>query len=441
MVVSEEHHGEATQAVIRAAGDLQDDLVGLLQQLIRFRTENPKLLPTAEPAEQPCQEFIRQTWAGLGCTTDSWEVFPGRPDVVGILKGTGGGRSLILNGHVDVVPAGDARDWPVDPWSGELRDGIVWGRGACDMKGGVAAMTMALRAVHAAGYRLRGDVILESVVDEETGGPGTQQCIDRGYRADAAIVTEPTDLRIERVEGGLEWLRVVVRGRAGHSALRYRSVHAGGHGTAVNAIEKAAKILAAVLELERYWAIYKEHPLLPRGITTINPGVIMGGTGGGQDGQPSVVTSVSTFPDYCSLELSLKYLPTETREAVIAEFEQYIQRVAATDPWLREHPPEIEWGIRGVSFPPASTDEAHPFIQSLAAALEEAGEPIRQAGFVAVSDLAWLSAAGIPCVLLGPGDAQYAHSANEQIRVDDLVRGTKVLALAMMSWCGYERAH
>jgi acetylornithine deacetylase len=438
MAMIEQRDDEAVQAVLRAADGLQDDTVALLQRLIRFRTENPKLLATAEPAEAPCQDFIRQTWADLGCQTDTWEVFPGRPDVVGVVKGSGGGRSLILNGHVDVVPAGDAHDWPVDPWAAELRDGAVWGRGACDMKGGLAAMTMAVRAVQTAGYRLRGDVILESAVDEETGGPGTQQCIDRGYRADAAIVTEPTELRIEPVEGGLEWLRVVVRGRSGHSALRYRSVHAGGHGTAVNAIEKTAKILAAVLELERYWAIHKEHPLLPRGITTINPGVIMGGTGGGKDGQPAVVTSVSTFPDYCSLELSLKYLPTETRQDVVAEFEDYIARVANADPWLREHPPEIEWGIRGVSFPPASTEQDHPFIQSLATSLEGAGEPVRQAGFVAVSDLAWIAAAGMPCALLGPGDAQYAHSANEHIAVRDLVRGTKVLALALLNWCGYE---
>ena len=108
---------------------------------------------------------------------------------------------------------------------------------------------------------------------------------------------------------------MVVRGRSGHSAYRYRSVHAGGQGVAVNAIEKTAKILAAVQDLERHWAVHKRHPLLPAGITTINPGVIIGGTGGGQDGVPNVLTAVSTFPDYCALELSLKYLPGEETDA------------------------------------------------------------------------------------------------------------------------------
>src|SRR5262249_52651131 len=179
------------------------------------------------------------------------------------------------------------------------------------------------------------------------------QAGEDGSTADAAIVVEPTELKILPVEGGLEWLRVVVRGRSGHSANRYRTVHAGGRGTAVNAIEKTAKILAAVQELERHWGNTKRHPLLPAGITTINPGVMIGGTGGGHDGMPNVLTAVSTFPDYCSLELSLKYLPSEKTAEVRSAFEEYVARVAATDPWLRENPPEIEWGIRGVSFPPA----------------------------------------------------------------------------------------
>ena len=238
------------------------------------------------------------------------------------------------------------------------------------MKGGIAAMIAAVEAIQRAGIRLQGDVFLESVVDEETGGPGTTQTIEHGYRADAAIVVEPTDFAIHPVEGGLEWLRVVVRGRSGHSAYRYRSVHAGGQGAAVNAIEKTAKILAAVQELERHWAVHKRHPLLPAGITTINPGVMIGGTGGGQDGVPNVLTAVSTFPDYCALELSLKYLPSEETATVRAEFEDYIARVAAADPWLREHPPEIEWGIRGVSFPPAETPADHPFLAVLSEAAE-----------------------------------------------------------------------
>lgn len=306
------------------------------------------------------------------------------------------------------------------------------------MKGPIAAMIVAIEAIQRAGIRLLGDVILESVVDEEAGGPGTSQTVEHGYRADAAIVVEPTDFVVQPVEGGLEWLRVVVRGRSGHSAYRYRSVHAGGQGTAVNAIEKAAKILAAVQELERHWGVHKRHPLLPAGITTINPGVIMGGTGGGVDGIPNVVTAVSTFPDYCALELSMKYLPSEETANVQAEFEDYISRVAATDPWLREHPPEIEWGIRGVSFPPAEIPMDHPLIQVLSEASEQAvGAPAVIEGMEAVTDLAWLAGAGIPGAIFGPGKlVGNAHGDNEHIAIADLTKGVFALALAVCGWCG-----
>ena len=275
-------------------------------------------------------------------------------------------------------------------------------------------------------------------MDEETGGPGTAQTIEHGYRADAAIVVEPTNFAIQPVEGGLEWLRVVVRGRSGHSAYRYRSVHAGGQGVAVNAIEKTAKILAAVQDLERHWAVHKRHPLLPAGITTINPGVMIGGTGGGQDGVPNVLTAVSTFPDYCALELSLKYLPGEETATVRAEFEDYIARVAAADPWLREHPPEIEWGIRGVSFPPAQTPADHPFLAVLSdAAALATGAPAVIEGMVAVTDLAWLGGAGIPGAIFGPGSlAGNAHGDNEFIAIEELTQGTFALALAIAGWCG-----
>src|SRR5439155_1693911 len=234
---------------------------------------------------------------------------------------------------------------------------------------------------------------------EETGGPGTRSCIERGYRADGAVVLEPTELAIFPVEGGLEWLRVVVRGVGGHSAMRFKSVHAGGQGTAVSAIEKMAKILAAVQDLERYWGNTKVHPLMPLGITTINPGVIVGGSGGGSAGIPTNLNAYSNFADYCSLGLSLKYLPNERTADVKREFEQFIADVARMDPWLREHPPEIEWDILGVSFPPSEVPLDHPLLQALRRANERVwGEP-EVRGFEAVTDVAWLAQAGIPGVI------------------------------------------
>ena len=430
------------EAVRGAVNARRDDLVALVRELVSHPSENPKLLTgvaaqeRATAAEAACQDAVAAHLGALGMLVDRFEALPGREDVVGRLAGAGGGRSLILNGHVDVVPAGDAAAWPHDPWGGELEEGRLWGRGACDMKGGIASGIIALRALRDLGVRLAGDVVFQSVVDEETGGPGTRAALARGHVADAAIVLEPTAREIVTVEGGLEWVRVVVRGRTGHSAIRYRSVHAGGRGEAVSAIEKAAKLLAAVGELERYWAVHKLHPLMPRGITTINPGVIAGGSGGGADGMPSGMVAYSNFADYCALGLSLKYLPDERGEDVKTEFEQYVARVAAADPWLREHPPEIEWGVAGVSFPPSEVPSDHPLVTALCGAFRAlAGEP-RLGGFEAVSDLAWLAEAGVPAVLYGPGDFAQAHSSAEYVGVDELVEVAAVVALALCEWCG-----
>lgn len=405
-------------------------LVELVRELVACRSENPKLLTDPDRQEEgrageaQCQTAIAAHLAALGMEVDRFEALPGRDDVVGTLRGDGFGQSLILNGHVDVVPAGDPALWPHDPWAGEIADGRIWGRGSCDMKGGLAAGIGALRTLADVGIRLAGDVVFQAVVDEETGGPGTRRAVER-HPADAAIVLEPTARAIMPCEGGLEWLHVTVRGVSGHSAVRYRSVHAGGQGTAVNAIEKATKLLAAVQELEREWGNRKVHPLLPPGITTINPGRIEGGG-----------LALSNMADTCTLGLSLKYLPDERGEDVKRELEEYLAAVAAADPWLRDHPPELEWGVAGVSFPPSELPLDHPLAVAVADAFRSvAGEP-QWRGFEAVSDLAWLAEAGVPGLIYGPGDAAQAHTSAEYLDVDELVEATAVLALALAGWCG-----
>lgn len=427
---------ELVARISTAVDDSRDELITLVQELVRIPSENPKLTGVADGGEAKVQDLVESVLAQAGFTIDRWDAEPGRPDVVGTLKGTGGGPSLAVNGHIDVVPAGDPANWPYDPFAATIADGMIWGRGSADMKGGVGAMIHAAVILQRLGIRLKGDLHIESVIDEETGGPGTRSTIERGYRPDFAIVTEPTNLVIYPVEGGLEWLRVTVTGVSGHSAVRYRSVHAGGKGHAVNALEKGVKVLTAVQELERAWANRKMHPLLPAGITTINPGIMAAGSGGGANGLPNVMTAVSTMPDYCSLELSLKYLPSEKTEEVRAEFEEYIHRVAQTDEWMREHPPTIEWGIRGVSFPPADTPVDHPGVQAIAASLEALGQPVELGGFLAVTDIAWFAEAGIPSVIFGPALGMGAHGSDERVEIESLVEGAKALALAIVAWCG-----
>lgn len=440
MTLSHELLPAEEQAIRSGVRQHMPAAVELLKRLVAIPSENPKLIARESLDEARCQDVIEHELRTCGLRVDRFDALPNRPDVVGRKHGSGGGRSLVLNGHVDVVPAGDDADWTYPPFSGTVADGQVWGRGACDMKGGIVAALTAIRALDTARIELAGDLVVQSVVDEETGGPGTRAAIERGHVADAAICVEPTDLQIMPVEGGLEWVRIVVRGKAGHAALRYQSVHAGGGAPAVNAIEKMHKILDAVLSLEREWGIYKRHPLLPPGITTINPGVMLAGSGGGADGVPNVTTAVATIPDYCSLELDLKYLPNETPARIREEFEAFIARIAANDRWLAEHPPEIEWGIRGVSFPPAETAADHPLIETLSRQIAAVtSKPAKLSGFVAVSDIAWLAEAGIPCTLFGPGQAQYAHAVDERIAIDDLEQGAEILARTAASWCGIVR--
>ena len=236
--------------------------------------------------------------------------------------------------------------------------------------------------------------------------------------------------------GGLEWLRLTVRGISGHSAGRYRSVHAGGQGTAVSAFDKGVKLVNAVAELERMWAVRKVSPFLPAGITTINVGAMTAGTGGGTNGIPNVMTSVSSLPDYCAIDLSLKFLPTESTAEVRAEFETYIHHVCQQDDWLRHNPPTIEWGLHGVSFPPAMTPSGHPGIQILAQAVRAIGLEPQVSGFAGVSDIAWFAEAGIPVVICGPGRGFNVHGVDERMMIDSYVEGVKALTVFTIAWCG-----
>ncbi len=430
---------ELLDRVVVAIDEYQQELVEIVQRLVQIPSENPKLTDCTPGGEAQVQDYVATVLSQIGATSDRWEPLPGRPNLVGTVSGTGGGRSLALNGHVDVVPAGEHSDWVNPPYAAEVHEGRIYGRGALDMKGGLGAMLFAALILKRLDIRLKGDLFLESVIDEETGGPGTRSTIEHGYRPDFALVVEPTTgLAVMPVEGGLEWLRITVTGVSGHSAFRYKSVHAGGQGTAVSAFDKGLKILNAVAELERMWANRKVHPLMPAGITTINVGAIAAGSGGGANGMPNVMTSVSSLPDYCAIDLSLKFLPSENATVVRAEFEEYLHHICQADDWLHEHPPTIEWGLHGVSFPPANTPADHPALEILRATLRSVGVEPATLGFEAVSDIAWYSEAGIPSALCGPGDGSGAHGLDEHVSISSLVQSAKAFALFMVAWCGHD---
>jgi acetylornithine deacetylase len=424
--------------VVAEVERLAPRLTAVLGELMAFRTASQNPAFADYPAQaHACLDYLQELLRTQGFTTQRWEAapatFPGHPVLAGQLPGAGGGRSIALNAHVDVVPPGGL---PED-WSCTVRNGQVHGRGSLDMKGGVACMLLAVEALQSCGCRLAGDVWVHLVTDEEVVGWGTRECVARLPRTDAVLDPEPTNLAVVPIEGGLEHVRIEVEGREAHAGARWRSTQAGGHqGGGVNAIEKMLKIVVALQELERLWANTRSHPLFPPGYNSLLPGIIMGGPGGGHDGRLHMITNPGTTPNYCAVEYNIWYYPFDTIDAIKAELEDYILSVCRLDPWLREHPPRFTWALRNIRFPPFATDPDDPFVRVLRDCVAAAGITPVVTGFSAVADMAWYSAWGVPGALFGAGDVGLAHGPAEHVAVADLVAATQAMAIALLRWCG-----
>jgi acetylornithine deacetylase/succinyl-diaminopimelate desuccinylase family protein len=435
MTAMTEHEARILQAVEALRGQL----LSLTQALIACRTDSQSADNPEFPSEvRRCHDIIAQHLAASGMSVERWEEPPHYPVTVGRLPGDGTGPSLAINGHIDVVPVGDTMAWHHAPWAGEIAGGKIWGRGAADMKAGVAAGIIAVRALREAGLTLGGDLWLHVVSDEEVVGMSTRRLVARLPRPEAVIVAEPTDLKIMPVEGGLVHVRIEVEGRESHAGNRYMSVHAGGRGAeaGINAIEKALKIVEALQELERQWGNLRHHPLLPAGFNTIMPGMIVGGPGGGHDGQLNLISNPGTCPNYCSVEYNIWFLPGETFEEIQSEIEAYVADSCRTDPWLREHPPRFTWKLRNIFFPAAETPPDHPFVRCLASSLELLGRSPVIEGFTAASELAWYAEQGVPGTIFGPGRIAQAHSPDEYVEIEQAVVACQAMALAAAAWCG-----
>ena len=406
------------------------ELVALVRDLVGY----PTLSPPGRNTEA-AQAYVGAYLGRLGCAVDTFEVYPGDPDVVGRLTGAGGGRSLLFNGHVDVAEVGNVEGWRHPPFSATEEGGRLYGRGVCDMKGGLAAALFALRAVRECGLRLRGDVLVESVIGEESGEWGTPACTERGYRADLAIVPEPTGL-VPCGQGGVitGWI-TIQSPETLHDGVRARTIHAGGGLVGANAIEKMTRVIGALNDLERHWAVTKRYPGFAPGATTINPAVIEGGR------HPAFMA------DRCALWVTVHFYPDETWQSVVAEVEEQVRRAAAADLWLRDHPPAFEWGgrsmieERGEIFPAVPLAPGAPGLVELVAAHRavRADEPV-PAMWPSVSDAGWLASAGIPAIIYGPGELAQAHAVDESVAVDELVDAARVYARLLVEWCGLAAA-
>ena len=385
------------------AGVPDDDAVALAAALVRADSRNPALAHGAA-GEAEAARVLAEWLRARGLRVDVHEVAPGRPNVVARAgRGEPGARSLMLNGHLDTVGVDGMTH---APFAAERRGARLYGRGAADMKGGLAAMCAAAARAHAADA-LACEVIVATVVDEEMESAGTRALLEQGVRASAAIVGEPTGLAICPAHRGFAWVTVTVRGRAAHGS-RYD--------LGVDAITGAGLLLA---ELDAYQrdvlARRAEHPLLGR--ASLHASLIEGGSG------------VSTYAERCVLTIERRTLPGERAADALAE---------ARDAWsrVRARRPELDATVEPGFAQPASEVAADaPVVRSLGTALAAAGEPVRIAGMTAWTDAALLNAAGVPAICFGPGDIGLAHAAEEYVDTGEIERATAVLQRMVTQWC------
>jgi acetylornithine deacetylase len=420
-----------------------DDLVDLVRRMVGFNTVSVDLSPGSEHRENEergLQEFLAERLAGLGAAIDQfepdagalrdhpmmppWHHWKGRPITVATLRGAGGGRSLIVNGHIDVVSPGDLGRWTSPPFDADVRDGRIYGRGAVDMKGGIAAAIFALEALAANGVGLAGDVIVQTVPDEETCAMGTVAVIERGYRADAGLVPEPTRLKLWIATRGLLHGSVVVPGRSAHAEMNQPSWRDGG---GVNAIDHSVSVLQAFQKLSADWATRetKAHPLLGR--PCVQPTIIHGGA------------FISNVPENCRIDINATYLPGDADEdgygaVPRSEIVRAVERVAADDEWLSENPPAWTWAT---DYPPSEIDPDEAIIAATRDAVAELGVQADMEGIDTTYDGALLTRlAGVPSPAFGPGDLGRAHAPDEWVGVDELALGARAYARTICAWCG-----
>jgi len=388
-------------------------------------------------AEHEVQHWCAERLRALGAEVDHWRIdveelaadpdFPGQEvprreayGCVGVLPGAepgDGTPALVLCGHVDVVPPGDLEAWPDrDPWTLRVGSGVAAGRGACDMKGGVAAVLGALAALQAAGVRLRRPLAVHTVVGEEDGGLGAFATLRRGHRGDACVIAEPTAGTIIPANGGALTFRLEAPGLATHGSTRTRGV---------NAVEKLMLVLEALRALEARRNAEPDRLFAHLDVPfPLSVGIVQAGDW------------ASTVPDLAVAEGRYGVRLGESVAEACAEFEQAVAEACAADPWLAEHPVRVSWP--GGMFASGRLPEGHPLADEVATAVVdatgEAGPAVRGAPYG--SDLRLYTAAGVPTLQYGPGDVRYAHAADEHVPLTELERCARVYALLALRRCG-----
>jgi acetylornithine deacetylase len=428
--MAEKLEAEVGNAIRREIESAFDEQIAFTREMVRF--------PSLRGQVGTVQDFVARALRERGYAVDRWTVDPKEIEhhegfspvavsyeqainVVGTHRpASERGRSLVVNGHVDVVPPGPLDMWARPPFDPEIEGDWLYGRGAGDMKAGVAAAIFALDAIRRAGWAPAATVHLESVCEEESTGNGALACLLRGYKGDAALIPEPTGGTVTRANVGVLWFRIHVRGRPAHVAYAP---------SGANAIGAAYKLVQALAELEMdlnarrtmsFWLKDHPHPI------NINVGKIEGGDW------------ASSVPAWCVMDVRAAFYPEMDPAQVQQEIASHLMRASADDPFLAENPPTIEWNgfrVRGYVLEPGSEAEA-----TLAEAHKAVtGQPLQDAVMPAYLDARVFALyADMPALNYGP-TAENIHGFDERVSLASIEATTKAMALFIAKWCGLER--
>ena len=415
---------EVENLVIRKIEGERSSVVDLLRRLVR----------ASKPQEEvQTQNIVKKELKNICKEIDVWEpdivelkkhpaFFPEdmnyakRPNVVGIMSGSGEGKSMILNAHIDVVDPGLDAYWKYeDPWSGRVEKGKLYGRGACDDLSGVVAGLYALKSIKEVGFPLKGNIIFESVVDEEWGGGGTLSAVMRNYKTDGAIILEPSGLEINPANRGGQAFMIEISGKGVHPRMSYQGV---------SAIDKAMGIITALKNLQQIiqedqrTAVFKDFPVFA-------PVTIYGVQAG---------TDIPKVPEKCIFKGLLGYVSPQSYKEARQQLEEYVEKLASLDPWLRNHPPEVSW--LGLNKEPSETSVDHPLVKTTEECFEYVtGEKPKVRALPAGTDASFLTKyGGIPTILFGAKGAN-CHTSNEYVEIDTIITVEKVIAVTLLNWC------
>ncbi|PLR77031.1 hypothetical protein CU633_12495 [Bacillus sp. V3-13] len=401
----------------KVVDSMSNEIVAFLQKLIQIPSENPP-----GNYEEICN-FLEKELDSLGFEvrvvhvpedqTRNANLKTPRKNVIAVMKGEGGGRNLIFNSHIDTVPVGDSKHWTYPPFSGAIANGKVYGRGATDSKGRLASYVMAAVALKKSGIPLNGDIIIAATCDEETGGVlGAGYVTNHQLVMGDMVVVEGYSNHIVRAMAGVLQLRIRSTGVPAHAAFKWKGT---------NAVEKMAKVIQGLAELQKQ---LEKEPSKIDGMkyTTVNVGVIKGGT------------KVNVVPGSCEIEVDFRVIPEHTLDEIYNSVDTMIKNLQLEDSDMKI---EIE-RVPDFQTDPTVTEENSPLIEELQTAIKEvAGKTLPVVGMLGQSDTRWFIQQGVPGINFGPGtNDNNLHSFDEFMDIKDLIQTTKILSVLARNFCG-----